>query len=282
MKKIASVLSLLIVFNNSFGQSPWAKQKGEGFSQIAFTVLPEYNLLFQSDQNELKTERYATDNTLQSYNEIGLAKDLNIIVVAPFKMQAVGALSNDTLSNPITNENTLSGFGNISLGIRKGFQIKSMVSAVQLKVDLPTYAYDKESGIATGYNSTSINALYSLGKGFNEKNYLFGYTGGTYRTNNFSSMAIIGLEYGHKYFGQLWVIPFLDFNFSLKNGNIKLDDEQIINGFYINDQDFTAVGIKLIEEFNDNVGATLGFGGSFTGNNVAQTPAISIGAYYKW
>jgi len=282
MKKITLLLTGILIYSFSIAQSPWARQKGDGFSQLSFTTLPEYNLLFQSDQNELKTERYANDNTLQLYNEIGIAKDLNVIVVAPFKMQSVGALSEDTLSNPITKEESLSGIGNVTLGVRKGFKIKKMVAALQLKVALPTYAYDKESGIATGYNATSINALYSLGKGFNEKNYLFGYTGGTFRTNNYSSVAIVGFEYGHKFFDQLWFIPFLDFNFSLRNGNVKLDAEQIANGFYINNQEFTATGFKFIEEFNENIGATFGFGGSFTGNNVAQTPAISIGGYYKW
>ena len=253
MKKTVLFFTTIIILSNSFAQSPWAKQKGEGFSQLSFTLLPEYNLLFQSDLNELKTERYATDNTIQSYNEIGIAKDLNVIIVAPFKMASVGTLSNDTLSNPITKEGSLSGVGNVTLGIRKGFKVKEMVAAVQLKVDLPTYAYDKETGIATGYNATSINALYSLGKGFNEKTYLFGYTGGTFRTNNYSSTAIVGVEYGHKFFDQLWFIPFLDFNFSLKNGNVKLDAEQIANGFHINDQDFTAIGFKFIEEINETL-----------------------------
>ena len=49
-------------------------------------MIPEYNLLFQSDGSTLDTERFATDNTIQSYNEIGIAKDLNVIVIAPFKM----------------------------------------------------------------------------------------------------------------------------------------------------------------------------------------------------
>lgn len=282
MKKTKLLLITLISAGLTFSQSPWTQNKGEGFSQLSFTFIPENNLLFQKDGVAIETERYVSDNTIQSYNEIGIAKDLSAILVVPFKLQKTGALSNEEDLTYWTQDGSLAGISNISLGLRKGFKIGDWISAVQVKYDFKTKAYDDLSGISTGFDCATINGLYSIGKSINEKNYFFAYTGGSFRTNNYSDLIIFGAEYGHQFFDQLWLIPFIDFNFGLYNGETLAPTKQNLNGFYVNNQEFTAMGFKFIEEINEDIGITAGFGGAFSGNNVAQSPAISIGAYYKW
>lgn len=282
MKKIAILLVNFIIIQVSFAQSPWSKEKGHGFSQLSFTLIPEYNQLFKDGNEFVETERFATDNTIQSYNEIGINKSWSALLIVPFKMQTLGDPINDSIGKYWSKEGSLNNFSNISLGLRKSFMIKSLQSSFQLKVDLRTFAYDQETGMSTGYAATSFNGLYSIGKSINEKNYFYVFTGGTFRSGNYSDMVIFGGEYGHKFFDQLWVTPFLDFNFSLRNGEVALSTKQIQNGFYVNDQEYMAFGLKITEEINDNFGATFGFGGALGGNNVAGSPALSIGAYYKW
>ena len=282
MKKIKLLILTITLIPFSFAQSPWTKNKGEGFSQLSYTLIPEYNLLFQNDGSTKETERYVTDNTIQSYNEIGISNDLNLLVVVPFKLQSAGKLTDENDLTPWTQEGSIAGLSNITLGIRKGFKINDWVAAVQVKYDFKTRKYDDKTGLSTGLDCASINGLYSIGKGINDKNYFFVYTGGTFRTNNYSDLIIFGAEYGHQFFNQLWFIPFIDFNFSLKNGETSAPTKQILNGFYTNNQEFTAVGFKFIEELNENLGITLGLGGAFTGHNVAASPAISFGAYYSW
>ena len=282
MKKLQSILILSIISHFTFAQSPWTKEKGSGFSQLSFTMIPEYNQLFKDGNDFVETERYATDNTIQSFNEIGIADNWTALVIVPFKMQTLGAPVNDSIGKYWSEEGKLNNFSNISLGVRRGFKVSSFQAALQLKVDLRTFAYDETTGMSTGYAATSFNGLYSIGKGFNEDNYFYAFAGGTFRSGNYSDMVMFGGEYGHRFFNQLWVTPFLDFNFSLKNGEIPLPTKQNVNGFYVNDQEYLAFGLKLTEEINENFGATLGFGGALGGHNVAGSPAISIGAYYKW
>ena len=286
MKKAILSLSLICVSSFLFAQSPWTKEKGGGFSQLSFTMIPEYNMLFSKSadgkQEFVETERYATDNTIQSYNEIGIADDWTAMVIIPFKMQTLGTPVDESLGKYWSEEGSLNNFSNISLALRRGFKISSFQSALQLKVDLRTFAYDETTGMSTGYAATSFNGMYSIGKGFNDKNYFYAFAGGTFRSGNYSDMVMFGGEYGHKFFDQLWVTPFIDFNFSLYNGEIPIPTKQVQNGFYVNNQEYMAWGLKLTEEINDNFGVTFGFGGAMAGNNVAGAPAISLGAYYKW
>ena len=83
MKKTKLLLITLISAGLTFSQSPWTQNKGEGFSQLSFTFIPENNLLFQKDGVAIETERYVSDNTIQSYNEIGIAKDWVIPPASP-------------------------------------------------------------------------------------------------------------------------------------------------------------------------------------------------------
>ena len=280
--KATLILITFFSLNKLQAQSPWAKEKGKGFSQLAFTTIPKYNLLFQSDGSLAKTERFVTDNTIQSFNEIGIANNMSVLLVVPFKMQSTSEVSNPEDLTVWTKEGNISGLSNVSIGLRKGFDLGDWVAAVQVKYDFKSGSYDELSGLRTAYDCATFNGLYSIGKGFSDKSYFFVYTGGSFRTNNYSDQIIFGAEYGHKYFDQLWVIPFVDFNFSLRNGETSAPTKQNLNGFYVNNQEYTAFGLKLIEELNENIGITAGFGGAFTGHNVASSPAFSIGAYYKW
>lgn len=289
VKHFILCLIFCFIFHEHYAQSPWVKSKGEGFSQISFTTIPEYKLIFRDGTSARYTERTAVDNTIQSYSEVGIGEELSLLLIAPYKLLELGDRTVFDAADPqafafsdSTVSGELDGLSNIRLGIRKGFQLKSLQSSIQISVDLPTHIYDEETGISTGYKATSFSTLFSIGKGISETKYISLYTGATYRSNGFSSLLIIGGEFGVKTLGRLWLIPFLDFNFSLKNGRVTLPARQINNAFYINDQEFTAFGLKSIVEINENIGLTLGFGGAFTANNVAQAPALSIGGYYKW
>lgn len=77
------------------------------------------------------------------------------------------------------------------------------------------------------------------------------------------------------------MITFLDFVISLNNGDFHTPIQNTLTALYVNDQEYTAFGLKAIIEISSQFGLIAGFGGAFSGNNVAKEAALNIGLYYK-
>ena len=61
-----------------------------------------------------------------------------------------------------------------------------------------------------------------------------------------------------------------------------LPAENQLTGLYVNNQEYGAFGLKAIGEFSNNSGITAGYGGAFSGNNVAKQAALTFGVYHKF
>lgn len=271
---ISSVLSF-----SAFSQSPWTQKKGEFYTQFGFSTLPNYTGLFGDP--DYNTERKITDNTFQLYGEYGISDKTTLTLNAPFKSITSGVLSNpDETEIILTEAKDINAFGNVEIGIKQNFYNNKWLITGQLNVKFNSSTYDEASGIRTGYDAFTFTPQINAGRGF-DKFYVQAFTGFAIRTNDYSSNFNIGGEAGTKILNRIWIIGFLDFVVSLDNGDFNTPVENTLTGLYINDQEYTAYGLKAIGEITKDFGVIAGFGGAFSGNNVAKQAAYNFGVYYK-
>ncbi len=262
-----------------FSQSPWTKKKGEFYTQISFSTISNYDEIFGNP--DYNTHQKITDNTFQIYVEYGVSNETTLIINAPFKNIKTGNLTNKTgIESSSTTAETITNFGNIELGIKHNLYNKKWLLTGQFNIAFNTSTYHKVSGIRTGYDAFTFTPLINFGRGYN-KTYFQAFTGFNIRTNNYSSNFKIGGEGGYKIIDKIWLIGFLDFVISLNNGDFEAPLENTLTALYVNDQEYTAFGLKAIGEITPDFGLIAGFGGAFSGNNVAKEAAIYIGFYYK-
>jgi hypothetical protein len=279
MKKVIAV-SILFLTINIFGQSPWTKKKGEYYTQLSFSTIADYNILYGSPDKTLNGK--ITDNTLQFYAEYGLTDKTTLTTSIPLKLISHKDISLLCVNGPCDNiNNDKTGLGNIEIGIKHNFYNKNWLISGQINLETNTSTFDSNSGIRTGYDAWSITPLLTIGRGYNNW-YLQGFTGVNIRTNNYSSNFKIGGEIGYKPVPKLWLIAGLDILKSFDNGDIILPSSNLLTGLYINNQEYGSFSIKAIGEFTKNFGVTAGVGGAFSGNNVAKKGAFNIGLYHKF
>ena len=268
MQKL-TILLLLFISSTLFSQSPWVKNKKEGYVQLSYSMVSNYDKLFGDP--EVNLGKKVSDNTLQFYGEYGITNNTILLVNVPFKLTS----SNETTSS---SNNSL---GNIQIGLKHNFYNKKWVLSGQLGVEANSANYDNTYGLRTGYDAWTFTPLFLAGRGFNNW-YVQAFTGFDIRTNDYSSNFKLGGEIGYKTLDWLWIAGFLDGVASLGKGDITLPAENLSTGLYVNNQGYAGFGLKLIGEINKNFGANIALGGAFAGNNVAKVPAITFGLYYKF
>ncbi len=261
----------------SFSQSAWTKKKGETYTQLSYTTIANYDMLFGNPNYQ--TERKITDNTIQLYGEYGMSDKTTLIVSVPIKLIKTGNFI--TTNTALTATESKTSLGNIELGIRHNFYNKKWVISGQLNIEANTSSYSAISGIRTGYNAWSITPTINFGRGFNNL-YVQGFTGLNLKTNNYSSSFKIGAEIGLKPVKNIWLIGYLDILTSFKNGDVSLPTNNILSGLYVNNQEYAAFGFKAIAEISNNFGVNAGLGGALSGNNVAKKAALTFGLYHKF
>lgn len=278
MKKFV-VLILILSVSSLYAQSPWTQKKGKSYSQISFTSISGYTGLFGNP--DYPTEREITDNTLQYFGEYGLTDNTSLVVGIPFKMVKADVLTSSTNLTPITQSGSESSFGNIEVGIKHVFSQKKWIFSGQFNIEANTSSFYANSGLRTGYDAWTFTPMFLAGRSFGNT-YVQGFVGTNIRTNNYSSNFRIGGEVGTKAFKHIWLIAFVDVSSSFKNGDVVVPVGNQLTGLYVNDQEFGAMGLKAIGELSQNFGVNLGFGGAFSGNNVAKRAALTIGVYQKF
>lgn len=264
MKKLA-ILTLVFTSFSLFAQSPWTKKKNEGYVQLSYTTISNYDKLFGDPEINLPTK--ISDNTIQLYGEYGLSDKTTLLVSLPFKM--------------LSGINNKSAIGNLQLGVKHNFYNKKWLLSGQLNVEANNSDYDETSGLRSGYDAWTITPMFLAGRGF-DKWYIQAFTGVDIRTNDYSSNFKLGGELGYKTLNWLWIAGFLDGVASLKNGDVALPAQNLATGLYVNNQSYAAYGLKFIADINDKFGANIGLGSAFAGRNVAKAPALSFGLYHKF
>ncbi|MEE9363724.1 MAG: hypothetical protein V3U92_14080 [Cellulophaga sp.] len=277
MKPIAIIF--IFVFSVSlFGQSPWTKKKGEVYAQLTYTTIADYKSLFGDP--DYATERVLTDNTLQFYGEYGISDKTTLLLNLPIKMMRTGELTDTNSNTEFTTANSQTTLGNLELGIKHNFYNKKWLLTGQLSLEANTSSYDANSGIRSGYDTWTFTPLVSGGRGFKGV-FVQAFVGANLRFKDYSSNFKVGGEVGVKLIKWIWLIGFVDIVKSMDNGNIILPTNNLLTGFYVNNQEYGAYGLKVIGEITESLGIVAGYGTAFFGNNVAKRKAANIGIYYK-
>ncbi|WP_046743458.1 hypothetical protein [Kordia zhangzhouensis] len=272
MKNIYTIIAILST-SFLFAQSPWTQEKGKFYTQLSFSTIPNYANVFGNP--EFETDREITDNTLQFYGEYGISSKTTLLVNLPLKLIKTGNAIGETT---FIAENSKTALGNISLGLKHQFYNKKWLLTGQLNVEANTSTFEAASGIRTGYDSWTFTPTLNFGKSFNSF-YIQAFTGVDLKTNDYSNNFKIGGEIGTKIHTKIWLIGFLDIVNSFNDGHIDLPLSNYGTALYVNNQEYTAFGIKSIVEISADFGGMVNFGGAFSGNNVAKQAALTIGIY---
>ncbi len=283
MKKIRPILllTLLIIGQKIFAQSPWTQKKGNGYYQASLNLINSYNRLHLNGADSWNLSRELSDMTASVYGEYGLNDKLTLIAELPYKFLSTGNvfLANSSIANPSNQEGTLNTLGNIKLAARNQFINKGVVFSGQLTLELPTAKYDDKTGLRSGYDAISLIPSVSVGKGF-DKHYGYLSIGTGIKSNGYSEDLRISGEVGTKVLNRLWIVGVLDILKSFENGDLIAPTRNLETGLYVDRQAYTALGLKFILEAHDNLGFNAGFYGG-SGNFVAAQLSMNFGVYLK-
>lgn len=219
--------------------------------------------------------------TLQIYSEYGIGKGWEISAVLPFVMQSSGRQSENPSLNQTTDEGHLNAFGNIQLGLKKELYKGSFILSAALGATFNTAIFQENTGLRSGYDAYGLAPSLIVGTGMDN---WFAYlnTGPTFRSGGYSSEWRIQAEGGYKVYDKLFVMFNIFIVESLQDGQVMLPLSNLETGFYVNNQSFFSFGPKFLASFTENLGLSgaIYFAGS--GNQIAKSPSLNLGLYYKW
>lgn len=282
MKYLLSILVLFVSFLTD-AQSPWVKDKFEGYAQVGYSGISNYRSIYDksSSGGSRSLERTISDRTIQAYVEYGVHEKWTLLANVPLKLVSSGGLVQQT-PTPVTSSGSLTALGNIDFGTRYQLYNGVVTAAAQVKVSARSASYQSSTGLSTGLASWAVEPMLSVGKGGNHF-YVYGYGGVGFRTDDYSHYGRFGIEGGVDINKRVWIGAFIDAVVSFRNGNVTERTGNLQTGLYLNNQEFIGYGPKLIvEAVKDRFGINLSAGGGSNANNVAQQLSFSFGLYYKW
>jgi hypothetical protein len=263
---------LLLFTGVSVAQSPWTREKGKAFVQIGLTSL-YYNTV-QANGQKLENLDDFSDITTQLYAEYGIAKNMEIIAVLPYKSVNVS----DKLTN---NEVSISGLGNITLGLKYKLLDKNWKLSSGVNYSANSIKINQNIGLSTGINAVTIFPYVTVGTSKN-KWYYYGNLGYGYMNNEYSDFFKINLEVGYEVITKGHLIFVLDSKNVVTKENAFLNDSAQWFS-HLDRQQYQAFGLKANYEFKkDKFGANLAAFGAAGINNSPLAPTINIGLYTKF
>ena len=279
MKKIFVLITVLCLCNLIQAQSPWTQEKGGGFAQLSLMAIPSYDSFFNGSEEARVSDRDYSEFGMQVYAEYGLFENTSIVLDVPFKILNAGESNVSVLE---FEEQRLAGLGNIRLAVRQGILTDGLQLAAQVLAEIPTRSQDDDTGLRTGYDAFTIQPSLSIGGGLG-KGYIYGYGGIGFRNNEYSTFWNVGFEGGYRPFEPFWAMLFFDVYQSFEDGERVANYPYSDSGFYVNDQAWASLGLKLLYNINDKIGVTAASTlSAFAGNQVPQSPSVSLGVFTEW
>ncbi|MRI02089.1 hypothetical protein GH721_16205 [Kriegella sp. EG-1] len=277
MKKLSVIVA--IFFSASvFAQGAWTKSKNEVYTQLSYYSISGYSGIYGNPGYQ--SERKLTDNTIQLYSEYGVSDKTTLVFSLPIRMLKAEELVDSNIT-PITSEASETALGNISIGVKQQIHKGTWVVAAQLNIGLNSGKFFEDSGLRSGYDTYTVSPKINVGRSFGPF-YAQGSTGVDIRFNDHSSSFVFDAELGAQPLKGLWTIGFLNASSSFNNGEVSLPASNLVTGFYVNDQEYVAYGLKLIFEATDKFGILANYTGALSGNNVPRRAVLGAGLYGKF
>jgi Putative MetA-pathway of phenol degradation len=270
-----SIVFLLFLCQISFAQGPWTKEKGKTYAQIGFSgVFYDQAVLEGNLVSARLIPSDIVDVTTQLYAEYGITNNIEIQAIIPYK-----SVSYKTKFG--NNSESLSGFGNITVGTKYKLSDKDWKISSGLLFSANSISKKPEVHLSTGFNASTLFPYLSIGSSAG-KWYYFGNLGYGYMTNDFSDFIKIGAEVGYKFNSKGHLIALIDSkNTVIKEKAFENDPNQWAS--YSDRQSYTAVGLKANYEFSkDKFGANFAAIGALALNNAPAAPSFNLGIYTKF
>ena len=277
MKKLL-FLPIFLFTITLFSQGAWTKSKNEAYVQLSYFNIAGYSNIYGSP--DYRTEREITDNTVQLFGEYGLSEKTTLLLSLPIKMIKTGDVVLDGVT-PLTAEGSKTTFGNLTFGVKHQLYNKKWVISGQFNIEANTGTFYPELGIRSGYDTWTLAPKLNIGRGFGHF-FVQGTTGVDIRFNDYSSNFNFGIEVGAKPIKPLWLIAFFDISTSFENGDVLLPASNLVTGLYVNDQEYTAYGLKAIVEITEKFGVLANYNSAISGNNVPKRAVYGAGLYHKF
>jgi len=281
---LLKTLGILLVFftQQVLAGGPWTQEKGRGYAQVSFSVIPAYNSLFGREGETIDLNREVTDQTLLGYGEYGLTPGLTIIGELPLKFVSTAdeVLQGSDFPNNVLESGSLSGLGNISFALKYALVRKRLLFSGQVKIDAPTATSEASTGLRTGTDAWGVAPILILG-GSQGELYAFVESGVRFRSNHYSQEFLLGGEVGVSLLSRFWLIGVLDVRQSIDDGTHDNENSEQ-TGLYPDNQEYFAFGLKVIAEISPRFGINFSGFGAASGNLVAESPAVTLGVYLRW
>ncbi|WP_375444532.1 hypothetical protein [uncultured Fibrella sp.] len=272
-------LLLLTLSTLSMAGGPWVRGYRKGFLQIGYSGL-YYNAVYGSAGAEQAVFRNTSDVTLQLYAEYGFAKGWEVRGVLPYKLLSTGTSTNLS-ANPVA-AGTLSGVGNIGLGVKRALLEGAVKLSVGVDALANTFTNNDRLGLRTGYEGWTVMPYLSLGSG-GQRTYYYAEAGYGFMTQNYSNFLKLNGEFGYKVHPRLWLAGTLDFRLPAKNGPFFNTEAYQFSGTYLNNQMYLGAGVKAAYDIvPDRFGLTASVIGALAGENVPYARSYNAGVFIKW
>lgn len=279
MKSALAFLPFILASLFLSAQSPWTRSKAGFYAQAAWHFIPAYESLYSPVLTNQPLDRELSEGTFQLYGEYGITRKTTVIASVPIRFLKAGDFL-ENFATPETAQGTLTGLGNVSLGLRQAILTGKVRLTASLRIDIPVDNYDDATGLSAGYNALTALPMLSTGMGLG-RGYWFAYAGYGLRTNEFNHFLDIGAEAGYR-IKKVWLIGFSEWMHPLENGSVELPFHNRLTGLYVNDQGWLSLGVKGIFEFNRFWGVVVSAAGAADGQWVPKRPGFGFGTYFKW
>lgn len=270
-KMIFTVLITVIFVNFVSGQGPWTLPKGKAFLQIGFTGL--YYDKIQFDGLEKSLSGKIIDNTIQVYSEYGISNNLELALIIPYK-------SINFLNNTNNSEDMLTGFSNISIGLKYKLYDNRWKISSGLIFSANTISKKSSPQLSSGFNAATIVPYIAAGSS-TEKWYYFANIGYGYMNNDYSDFFKTTIEIGYRVIKNGHLIFSFDSR-SVVSKEAAFENDKFQWPSYLDRQAYNAIGLKANYEFKKNkIGTNVAIIGASSIDNAPLAPTFNIGIYAK-
>jgi hypothetical protein len=274
MKKLLKISIVLTLLSVQFihAQGPWTREKGKAYVQLGFSGI-FYDKYANNDSKIVDLDANVSDITTQVYAEYGFTAKLEAQLILPFKSVSYQAKEGG-------NSQSLSGIGNVSLGLKYKVLDKNWKISTGLFFSANSIAKNTEKGLTTGFNASTILPYVSFGSSAG-KWYYYGNIGYGYMSNNYSDFLRIAAEVGYNVIEKGHLIFVLDTK-NIVSKESAFDNELNQWASYSDRQSFSAIGLKFNYEFTkDKFGANFAALGAAALSNAPAAPSFNLGVYAK-
>ena len=272
MKKLVFTLGFFVILLHvTYAQSPWTREKGKAYIQLGFTGLFYDEIQYDGEKVVLPND--VSDITFQAYGEYGITSKLEAQLILPFK-----SVSYESKIGSISE--SLSGLGNVSVGLKYKLYDKKWKVSTGLLYSANSITKDSDIGLSTGFNANTFLPYVTTGSS-SGKWYYFAKLGYGYMDNDYSDFINATFEVGYE------VIKNGHLMFILDTRNIVSKEDAFDNDVnqwpsYLDRQTYNAIGIKGNYEFKkDKFGANFAVIGATGIDNAALAPTLNFGLYTK-